>query len=112
MEPRTLFWYVHRPFPILIDLDNLEGEKRRLKREIEKLAERKDELLSEISYLRSLREKTAEEVPAPKVVRSNVSKMLKEKMEMLGNAEMNSLMAGDMYKAEVDALANAILNNP
>ena len=33
-------------------------------------------------------------------------------MEILGKAEVNNLVAGNMYKAGVDALANAIQNDP
>ena len=38
--------------------------------------------------------------------------MLSEKMGLLGKAEMNSLVAGNMYKAGVNAPANAILDKP
>ena len=40
----TLCWYVSRHFQTLLDLDSLEGEKRRLEGGIEKLAERRNEL--------------------------------------------------------------------
>ena len=52
------------------------------------------------------------EAYALKVVRDSVSKMLNEEMGILGKAKMNSMMAGDIYKAGVDALANAIQNDP
>jgi len=38
--------------------------------------------------------------------------MLSEEMEILGKAKINSIMAGDIYKAGVDALVNAIQNDP
>jgi len=110
-SPETLVWYVYRHFLTLINLDSLEGEKRRLEREVEKLAERKNELYGEISYLRRVKERIAEEAHALKVVRGILSKKLNEEMEILGKAEMNNLVAGNMYKAGVDALANAIQND-
>ena len=111
-SPETLCWYVSRHFQTLLDLDSLEGEKRRLEGEIEKLAERKDELYGEISYLRRVKERIAEEAHALKVVRNSLSKTLNEEMEISVKAEMNNIVAGNMYKAGVDALANAILNDP
>ena len=90
----------------------LEAERRRIEKEIEELTERREKLLKEVSDLRSMRERVAEEVHALKVVRDSVSKMLSEEMELLGRAEMNNLVAGNMYKAGVDALANAIVNDP
>ena len=110
-SPETLVWYVYRHFLTLINLDSLEGEKRRLEREVEKLAERKNELYGEISYFRRVKERIAEEAHALKVVRGILSKKLNEEMEILGKAEMNNLVAGNMYKAGVDALANAIQND-
>ena len=38
--------------------------------------------------------------------------MPNEEMEILRKAEMNNIVAGNMYKAGVDALTNAILNDP
>ena len=37
--------------------------------------------------------------------------MLNEEMELIGKAEVNSLLLGAMYKEGVDALASAILND-
>ena len=39
-SPETLYWYVSRRFQTLLNLDSLDGEKRRLEKEVEKLAER------------------------------------------------------------------------
>ena len=39
-SPETLAWYVYRHFLTLINLDSLDGEKRRPEKEAEKLAER------------------------------------------------------------------------
>ena len=33
-------------------------------------------------------------------------------MSILGKAEINNIVAGNMFKAGVEALANAILNDP
>jgi len=110
-SPETLCWYVSRHFQTLLDLDSLEGEKRRLEGEIEKLAERKNELYKEISCLRRVKERIAEEAHALKVVRDSLLKTLNEEMEILGKAEINSMMAGDMYKAGADALVTAIQND-
>jgi len=38
--------------------------------------------------------------------------MLNEEMEILGKAEISNVVAGNIYKAEIDALANAIQNGP
>ena len=64
----------------------------------------------EISDLRSVKERVAEEVRALKTIRNSLSKTLNE--EILRKAKMNNLVAGNMYKAGVDALAKAILNDP
>jgi len=111
-KPETLTWYIHEHFQNLLDIDSLMGEKKWLEEEIEKLAKRRNALLMETSDLRSVRERVAEEVHALKVVENSVSKMLNEEMEILGKAQVNNIVAGNMYKAGVDALAKAILNDP
>jgi len=59
-----------------------------------------------------VKERIAEEAHALKVVRDSLSKTLNEEMEILVKAEMNNIVAGNMFKAGVDALANAIQNDP
>jgi hypothetical protein len=111
-KPETLTWYIHEHFQNLLDIDSLMGEKKGLEEEIAKLAKRRNALLMETSDLRSVRERVAEEAHALKVVENSASKMLNEEMEILGKAQVNNIVAGNMYKAGVDALAKAILNDP
>jgi len=57
-------------------------------------------------YLKGLNAVITEKAHTIKIIRSGVSKTLNEE------AEINHLVAGNMYKAGVDALANAIQNDP
>ena len=61
--------------------------------------------------MRRVKERIAEEAHALKVVRDSLSKTLNEKMEISVKAEMNNIVAGNMFKAGVDALANTIQND-
>jgi len=61
--------------------------------------------------LRRVKERIAEEVRAFKSRQRQSLKMLNEEMELLGKAEMNNIVTRNIYRAGVDTLANAILND-
>ena len=61
--------------------------------------------------MRRVKERIAEEVRAFKSRQRQSLKMLNEEMELLGKAEMNNIVTRNIYRAGVDTLANAILND-